>query len=261
MQLLNVSQTGVTVTSGSSSATLTLPLPSASQNTSPIASVAYKKAVRLVSNLAAINGVYVRFHNGVGIDSSVTIGAAGSGYTSIPTIAFSGGSGTGAAGFVLVQVASVSSIGAGGSSYQVGDVLTGVGGTGTEPTFTVSTVSSGAVTAVSITTAGILSAIASSPISVTGGHGTGCTLNVTYSVQGITLTSTGKNYLTAPTIAFSGGGGTGASATATVTPIVATSNDMLIVNRPEYFNATAYLYLAYIQNNAAAELNVIPLEV
>lgn len=80
----------------------------------------------------------------------------------------------------LTALAVSAVVGAGGTGYAVNDVLTLSGGTGTAPTFTVTAVSSGVVTAVSLTTAGALTAVPSNPAATTGGGGTGCTLTVTY---------------------------------------------------------------------------------
>ena len=84
----------------------------------------------------------------------------------------------------------VGSIAAGGNSYQVGDVLViapGTGGqTNSNATCTVTTVSTGAVTGVSILTPGsytVQPATSSPPNATTAGspcHGTGCTLNCTF---------------------------------------------------------------------------------
>jgi hypothetical protein len=72
------------------------------------------------------------------------------------------------------------SVGSGGSSYQIGDVLTLVGGTNLfAGQFTVSGVSNGVVTAGSVTYNGSYSVFPGNPISTTGGHGSGCTLNLT----------------------------------------------------------------------------------
>ncbi len=76
-----------------------------------------------------------------------------------------------------------------GSGYTVGDVLTVVGGTGTAATLTVSAVSAGQITGVSVTTPGSYSAKPSVPTAVSGGTGSGAEFNlgwftqVTYSLQ------------------------------------------------------------------------------
>jgi hypothetical protein len=83
--------------------------------------------------------------------------------------------------FATAQQAVSATVGAGGSSYVVGDKLTISGGTfGTAATFEVTSVSSGAVTAVDLLAGGDYTATPGNPASTTGGTGTGCTLNVTY---------------------------------------------------------------------------------
>lgn len=73
---------------------------------------------------------------------------------------------------------------AGGSGYSVNDVLTLSGGTSTTAAqFKVTTVSGGAVTGLSLVTAGSYSVKPSNPVSVTGGGGSSCTLNVVWAGQ------------------------------------------------------------------------------
>lgn len=92
-----------------------------------------------------------------------------------------GGAVTGAV--VLIDEASAVAIQAGGTGYTVGDVLTVSGGTleaaGTRTTATVTAVSGGVVTAVSLTNPGEWATVPTSPAATTGGTGTGCTLNLT----------------------------------------------------------------------------------
>lgn len=72
----------------------------------------------------------------------------------------------------------------GGTGYVVGDVLTladgSVGVHSAAAQVTVAGVSSGVVTAVALTTLGNYSYQPTTPVSVTGGSGTGCTLNPTW---------------------------------------------------------------------------------
>jgi len=73
-------------------------------------------------------------------------------------------------------------IGAGGTGYSVGNVLTVTGGTRTEAaTFTVTAVSGGVVTAVTPTASarGSYTVLPVNPVATTGGAGT-CTLNITW---------------------------------------------------------------------------------
>jgi hypothetical protein len=72
-------------------------------------------------------------------------------------------------------------VGAGGSGYVVGDTLNVVGGFGQiTAELTVTTVSSGAVTGVSISNAGQYTEIPANPVTVTGGTGVGATFDITF---------------------------------------------------------------------------------
>lgn len=82
----------------------------------------------------------------------------------------------------------VAAIAGGGTGYTANDVLTLTGGTGVVATLTVNTVSSGVITAVTITTVGAYLTEPSNPVSVTGGTGSGATFNLTFA----TLTSAGS---------------------------------------------------------------------
>lgn len=118
----------------------------------------------------------------------------GGAYTSNPSspVSTTGGTGTGATVTVTfasngwtalrqTKQAASATIGAGGSGYSVGNVLTVVGGNfNVAATFTVATVSSGAVTSVNVTNVGEYRDVPANPAATTGGAGTGCTLNVTY---------------------------------------------------------------------------------
>lgn len=79
-----------------------------------------------------------------------------------------------------VRTATVS---AGGSSYVVGDVLGSATGTGQAASFTVATVSSGAITSVTLSNVGYFSVNPSSPDSVTGGSGSSAALALTFGSQ------------------------------------------------------------------------------
>lgn len=70
---------------------------------------------------------------------------------------------------------------AGGTGYAVGNTLTVVGGLGQIDTeLTVTTVSSGVITGVSISNAGQYAEIPTNPVSVTGGAGSAATFNLTF---------------------------------------------------------------------------------
>jgi len=143
----------------------------------------------------------------------LTITQTGFGYTSRPAIAISG-TGTGATATSIVG-AVAATLAAAGTGYGVGDVLTGTGGTSTTAVqFQVTTIGGGgAITGFAIKTAGDYTATPASPMSVTGGLGSGATFTMTWGVVGATITAAGSGYTGTPTAAFSGGAGSGAAAT------------------------------------------------
>jgi hypothetical protein len=110
---------------------------------------------------------------------------------------------------------SSSTIGSGGTGYTVGNVLTLVGGTSTVVAqITVSTVSSGVITGFTVSASGTYTAAPSNPASLSGGTGSGATLNTNFTVNStFTITNAGSGYIEQPSITFSSGG---AAAYATV---------------------------------------------
>lgn len=109
-------------------------------------------------------------------------------------------------------------LGAGGTGYSVGNVLTLAGGTG--GTVTVTAVGAlGAVTAVGAPFTpgtGYTTGIKATTVAPAGG--TGATVNVqTLRVVSATVGVAGSGYFTPPAVSFSGGGGAGAAATAVIT--------------------------------------------
>jgi len=151
---------------------------------------------------------------------SVTVTTPGSGYTTAPTVSFSGGAGTGAAAYATLVGAGLSGIsvanaGAGYTSAPSVSIVPAYGDSGTGATAT-ATVSGGVITAFTVTAAG--SGYTKPPtVLVSGGGGTGGagTAAVTASaVATVTVTNLGSGYTSAPTVAFAGGGGTLAAATA-----------------------------------------------
>ena len=163
----------------------------------------------------------VNISNG-GTVTAITRTANGSGYTSIPSLAISAP--TTAGGVQATATANMLLVGAtvqsGGTGYTAGNTLTVVGGTGSAAIITVSTVSAGVITAITINSGGFgnYSVLPTNPVSVTGGTGTGATFNLTsWGLSGsFTITNAGSGYVEQPTVTFSGGGGSGAAAYATV---------------------------------------------
>ena len=151
---------------------------------------------------------------------SVSVSAGGSGYTSAPTVAFSGGGGSGAAATATILKDRVGSItvAAAGSGYETAPTVTlsappagGVQATAT------ATLTDDEITSFTVTNAG--SGYVTAPtVTLSGGGGTGGsgTAVLAGPVTAVTITAGGEGYTSAPTVGFSGGNGTGATATANV---------------------------------------------
>jgi len=163
----------------------------------------------------------VNISNG-GTVTAITRTATGGSYTSIPSVAITAPTTAGGvqATATATMFAASATVQSGGTGYTVNDVLTVVGGTfSSAATFTVSAVSAGVVTAVTLTSGGTAySVLPTNPVSTTGGTGTGATLNITgYGLSTtFTITNAGSGYVEQPTVTFSGGGGSGAAAYASV---------------------------------------------
>lgn len=155
--------------------------------------------------------------SGNGSVAEVDVTAAGTGYTSLPAVGFTGGGGTGLAANVSGMLAISATISAGGSNYAVGDVLKVVGGTQTaQAEFQVATLSGSAVATVTLLQAGNYTVLPSNPAATTSSVGTGATLTVAWGVLSVKVTNSGTGYIAAPIVAFTGGGGSAAAATAQV---------------------------------------------
>ena len=106
----------------------------------------------------------------------------------------------------------VSLISGGGSGHAVDDVVTIANsfGTGTNATYKVTAVNSGAVTALEIVNAGAYTAIASGVTGIaqqsTTGSGSSLTVNVTLGVKSFVVGTAGTNYSGAPQVTFAGTG-------------------------------------------------------
>lgn len=151
--------------------------------------------------------------------ASIAVNNPGSGYTTVvPTVVIGGDGSSGAA--TARMALQTLAINAGGSGYAVGNTVTLSGGTSTvAAVITVTAVNTGAITAFTITTPGVYSAIvASFTQASTSGGGTGATFQTgTWGVTSIVVGTPGTNYTTAP-ISFTGGTGSGAIATAQLNP-------------------------------------------
>lgn len=155
-----------------------------------------------------------------GAVDSVAITAAGTLYTSLPAVGFSGGGGSGAAGTAFLVGTTVASItnSTPGTGYTTVPTVNIVGGGGAGATAH-ATIASGAITGYVIDTPG--SGYTSVPsVIVSGGGGAGAVATAVLTgtgVAGVVLSSGGTGYTSAPTVAFTGGGGSAAAGTASIT--------------------------------------------
>jgi len=201
-----------------SASTGTAPILSSTGGDTNISMAFQPKGTGAIDLAAGSSGVNIS--NG-GTVTAITRTAAGSAYTSKPSVAITApttaGGVTALASVAQMQIAAAT-IASGGTGYTVGDVLTIVGGTPvtTGATLTVSTVSAGVITAVTVSAFNNYTVLPTNPVSVTGGTGSGATFNITYAVISFTIDNAGSGYIEQPTVSFSGGGGSGAAAYATV---------------------------------------------
>jgi hypothetical protein len=137
------------------------------------------------------------------------------GFTTFPTVTLNNlnrsFATTAAVGAVTAKVHTVA-VAAGGASHSVNDVVTIANGfgTGTNATYTVTAVTGGAVTALTLTNAGAYTAIAAGVAAIaqqsTTGSGTGLTVNLTLKVTSVVVGTAGTNYSDAPELVFAGTG-------------------------------------------------------
>jgi hypothetical protein len=156
-----------------------------------------------------------------GTVQSVSVTTSGTGYTSPPTVSFTGGGGSGAAATALLIPTSVASFTVvnGGSGYTSAPTVTLVGGGGVGATATATVGASGTVTAVTVVDPG--GEYTSLPSVVfSGGGGTGASATAVMTATGVglvTVTAAGSNYASFPTVVFTGGGGAYAAGLAVLT--------------------------------------------
>ena len=181
-----------------------------------ISQVFQTKGTGAIDLAAGSSGVNIS--NG-GTVTAVTRTATGSSYTGFPSIAISAPTTAGGVQATATPqlVASNATVVSGGTGYTVADVLTVTTAGGSSAiNLTVTTVSSGVITAVTVNSSA-LTTIPSGTVSVSGGTGSGATFNLSYVVAAtFTITNAGSGYVEQPTVTFSGGGGSGAAAYATV---------------------------------------------
>jgi hypothetical protein len=155
--------------------------------------------------------------------ASITVNNAGTGFATPTTISFTGGSPqTGAItpqATATYQIVSAN-VNAGGTGFVIGDVL--VANALSIISVTVTGVSAGIITSVSLTTTGPLTAPVAGVRNFTAvtGSGSGAKFTLVSGIAAITVTNPGNGYTTvAPTVVFSNG--SSASATANLTILTA----------------------------------------
>jgi len=158
---------------------------------------------------------------GTGNVGTLTIVAAGTGFTARPTLTITGANTTQATALANGTVVSATITNA-GTGYAVGNTFTATAGTGTSAVLTITTVDgNGNVTAVSITTAGdytVLPTLTNNPFTSNTGSGTGFTANLAIGVGSTQITAAGEAYeANSVAVTVGGSGGTGASVTAGLT--------------------------------------------
>lgn len=170
-----------------------------------------------------LSSQYVLSLNANGTVAGMSVTAAnglsgGIGYTSSPTVTFSGGGGSDAAGTAVIMGGRLASVTVtnSGSGYTSAPTVTFSGGGGTGAAGA-ATVVGGQVVSVTVTSRG--SGYTSPPtVSFSGGGGAGAAgvAALGAEVVSVTITNPGSGYTSPPTVTFSGGGGTGALGVATV---------------------------------------------
>jgi phage tail sheath protein FI len=190
----------------------------------------------LIVSRAAVAGAKNAVVNTTGALVSATVSNPGTGFTNIPVVTVS--SGTGVATATLKVVSATVSSGQGGADYALNDVFTVNIGSGSEATFRVTTVNAGAVTGIEIVSAGNYNNIAAVSLAnvatLTDDGGSGLQVDLVLGLN--TVTVSGGNYTVAPTLDANGSnGGSGSS----ITGVTIASTGVTINN------ATAYLDSVY----------------
>lgn len=193
-----------------------------------------------------VKGVYLplMISNVVG---AVKVTNGGSGYTSAPTVAFAGGSGTAAAATARINGLLTIAVTAGGTGYNQATttVDTLSSGTPEEIATAVPIIVGGVITQVVITNPGYGYDLASFAVTFTdtdGVPGSGATATANRNsgkVTRVDVTAGGRDYITAPSVSFSGGAGTGAAATA-VLDTTGTTRDLTITGTYDGPSDTTY---------------------
>lgn len=161
-----------------------------------------------------------------GVSPVLTITAAGTGYTSVPTVTISGGSGHGATAVATIETPSVDAVNVikGGTGYSAtapSVVFAGGGGTGAAAT---AIVDPQGLTSTTVTANGEIVTGSGNPAptvtaSLSGGGGSGASVTASiylqfntgsssgYGVSTVNIVTAGTGYTSAPTISFTISGG------------------------------------------------------
>jgi hypothetical protein len=159
--------------------------------------------------------------SGAGV-SNLTLTANGSGYTSVPGVTFSGGTpSTPATAYCYLGAVSISLV-QGGDYYAPQQGATLSAGNGVSVLVTSEFVNGAGrftINGVKLVAAGqiVSGSVPSNPVILTGAGGlivSSASINISWGVTQIFLSSPGAGYAGAPSVGFSGGGGSGAAATA-----------------------------------------------
>jgi len=156
--------------------------------------------------------------------ASLILTAGGSGYTTNPTVSFTGGGGSNAAATAYISGVTAVTLTSGGTNYDGTTTVSFTGGGGTGATATATINATGAVSAITVTFSG--GNYTSAPtVVITGPAGSGgavATARISAGVvTGIELTNPGSGYMFSPNVSFLNGGGAGAVAFAKLVDAVA----------------------------------------
>lgn len=162
-----------------------------------------------------------------GVINSLSITAGGELFSYPVSVSITGGGGSGAAATASLGLTSASiSIGDGGTGYTTAPSVGFSGGGASQQAQATATISGGVVTAITITNPG--RGYTSAPtIAITGGGGTGATATANaenFTVVGATVTDGGSGYTSQPAIDFTGGDGGLAAATANFASVILAAN-------------------------------------
>jgi len=171
-------------------------------------------------NVSAMNG-----NTTVAPVSSYTITGGGTGYTAVPTVTISGGTGVGAlTATSALGLGGTTLTNAGGAGYTAAPTITfsASGGSGATATAAVNT-TTGVVTGITITNPGTgYTAVPTITISG-GGATTTATATSSLSIVSLTPGTQGSGYIAAPTVTFST---SGSSATATAAALLSVNGNL-----------------------------------